>query len=382
MRRIVASLAVAVACARSAHAQPATRMVGRVAWTTADSKDGSLGRAAPFAVDASGRVYVPDPTESVVDVFAADGTFKGKIGRKGGGPGEFNENCCAVIDPKGRLWVRDMGARRYVVFSLSASNANAMPKATPQFVVKMPHFDQGMWLSLSFDAQGNLLDRGAKPGGSDPMKRKDAIFVVDSAGRILRTIDIPPQLTNVSQHLEIPYTVPNGKGVYFYYPPYAAHKLTAHGPSGEFVTAGSGKYEVNWYAPDGRVRRVLRQNVQGPSLTPSEQVTARADLDTTAAQAKKSVAALPFGVPARKPPLNALQFDLEGRLWVRRSVAGGAPAEFDVYRKDGTLAFVAVWPKLNGLKFYGAARGTSAWAVAEGEDDVPYIVKVEFARGK
>ena len=257
-----------------------------------------------------------------------------------------------------------------------------MPKATPKFVVKMPHFDQGMWLALSFDAQGNLLDRAAKPGGSDPMKRQDAIFVVDSAGRVLRTIDIPQQLKNVSQRLEIPYTVPNGKGVYFYYPPYAAYKLTAHSPTGEFVTAGSGKYEVSWYAPDGRVRRVLRQNVEGPSLTPAERVTARADLDSTAARAKKSVAALPFGVPARKPPLNDLQFDLEGRLWVRRSVAGGTPAEFDVYTKDGTLAFVALWPKLNGLIFYGAARGTSAWAVAEGEDDVPYIVKVQFARAK
>lgn len=119
----------------------------------------------------------------------------------------------------------------------------------------------------------------------------------------------------------------NGKGVYFYYPPYAAYQLTAHSPSGEFVTAGSGKYEVNWYALDGSVRRVLRRvlrrSVDGPLLTAAERVTARADLDTTAAQAKQSVAALPFGVPARKPPLNDLQFDLEGGLWVRRSVTGG-----------------------------------------------------------
>lgn len=53
-----------------------------------------------------------------------------------------------------------------------------------------------------------------------------------------------------------------------------------------------------------------------------------------------------------------------------------------MYSKDGTLAFVAVWPKLKELGFYGGARGTSAWAVAEDEDDVPYIVKVEFARGR
>jgi len=73
------------------------------------------------------------------------------------------DGCCAVIDPQGRLWSRDVGGRRYVVFSLEASSATAMPKAKPQLVVKLPNFDERHWIALSFDADVHVLDRGAPP---------------------------------------------------------------------------------------------------------------------------------------------------------------------------------------------------------------------------
>jgi len=51
--------------------------------------------------------------------------------------------------------------------------------------------------------------------------------MLDTAGRVLRTADIPAQVANISARHEIPYTLQGGFGVRYYYPPFAAYPLMA-----------------------------------------------------------------------------------------------------------------------------------------------------------
>ena len=93
----------------------------------------------------------------------------------------------------------------------------------------------------------------------------------------------------------------------------------------------------------------------------------------------------PDGVAARwdtvappPMPLNDLGFDLEGRLWVQRSVAPAAPCEADLYARDGKLIATVTWPA--NIRFFGwAVRGRTGIGLQVDEDGVQRVVRVQFA---
>ncbi|MGH7709963.1 MAG: 6-bladed beta-propeller, partial [Gemmatimonadaceae bacterium] len=59
-----------------------------------------LGEIFGLAVDKNGDVYVADISNAVVLVFGRDGKFRGTVGRKGRGPGEFGAPTGIVIDER------------------------------------------------------------------------------------------------------------------------------------------------------------------------------------------------------------------------------------------------------------------------------------------
>jgi DNA-binding beta-propeller fold protein YncE len=60
-----------------------------------------------IAVDAAGKIYVPDAGNNRIQRFDADGTPLGPIGTVGTGPGEFDFPCDVEIDNVGALYVAD-----------------------------------------------------------------------------------------------------------------------------------------------------------------------------------------------------------------------------------------------------------------------------------
>lgn len=71
-------------------------------------------------------------------------------------------------------------------------------------------------------------------------------------------------------------------------------------------------------------------------------------------------------------------FDAEGRLWVQRSVADGAPNEADVYDHDGALVEVVQWPA--GISLHlGTFRDSVAYGIRSGgADDVDRVVRLRL----
>ena len=68
-----------------------------------------LGEVFGLAVDKVGDVYVADISNAIIVVFGRDGKFRGTVGRKGRGPGEFQAPTGIAIDNRNdRLWVRDL----------------------------------------------------------------------------------------------------------------------------------------------------------------------------------------------------------------------------------------------------------------------------------
>jgi len=65
-----------------------------------------------FTVDARDNVYIEDDSDMVIKVFDPQGKYLRTIGRKGNGPGEFENIGYLFILPDGRLMVTDYGNRR------------------------------------------------------------------------------------------------------------------------------------------------------------------------------------------------------------------------------------------------------------------------------
>ena len=82
-------------------------------------------------------------------------------------------------------------------------------------------------------------------------------------------------------------------------------------------------------------------------------------------------------LPNRKMPLQALGFDLDGRLWVERSVVDGQPGEADVYDRNGQWSAIMQWPAGVTMRYW-TVRGRTGLAVAEDEDGVQRVVRVQF----
>jgi uncharacterized protein (TIGR03382 family) len=84
---------------------------------------GTFGQASgqfrlPFSAVVGGnyRIYIVDYYNNRVLVFDPSGKFIRKIGKKGGGPGEFMAPTAMTINSDGNIVVNDIGRGGYSIF--------------------------------------------------------------------------------------------------------------------------------------------------------------------------------------------------------------------------------------------------------------------------
>lgn len=354
--------------------------IGNLAWVSSERADAPLSQIERLTVDAKQRVFAPDFKESAVFVYGADGVFLKKIGRKGSGPGEFDRGCCAAIDGHGRLWIKDTGNSRYVVFTVT--DAGTSVDAKPAFVVPVPHSDRNWGPRLWFDAKDHMISIGHATDANNPDKRVVKRFIADTTGQVLQTIEELPQTEDVTKPVEFRSVDGPNTSVEYLYQPFGAGALRADGPNGTFALAGAGKYSVRWFSPTGELLHTLVQDVSGPELSAQDRLAGDSSLLQIARQGHTTVAQLPFKLPERRPPLYNIFFDADGRLWVQRTTLKGQVQNADVYATDGSLAFHAAWPAGIAIANNGFVRGHTAWGVQLDENDVPHIVRMEFNGGR
>lgn len=369
---------VGLLSAESARAQAVPTMTAKIMWQSVDRDEAPLSSLAQIAVDAKQRSFVADHKENAIFVFDANGAYLKKFSRSGSGPGEFRDTCCMAFDAKGRLWVQDLAGARFVVFAMTDSGKSVSVK--PAFVVHLPHTDTNYGTPLSFDAKGNVTSVGHVSDPDDPKRRLAKRFIVDSTGKVLRSTLEVLQTENITPPFL--YEVKSQGSTFYLYQPYGADPLRADGFNGTYAIAGSGKYSVRWYAPTGALLSTISRDVSGPTLSSQERVHGDSLLVAMAKRSQTTVSGLPFGLPNRKPPLSAMFIDHDGRLWVQRTTAIGAPREADVYAPTGAQVFRAVWPENVRLASSGYIHGNSAWGVILDSDDVPHVVRLDFTAAK
>ena len=159
---LLATLAIS-GTAGAGFAQEVIELPGEDRWLEADFEEvyrvgsalgeaweefGTIGRVG---FDDAGNLYVFDRLAARVVVVNPDGGFVREFGRRGEGPGEFQEALDMVIMSDGRVVIADMGHRAYHIFA---------PGGDLERMVRMG--DAAQVRQMYPEAGGESLVRGAK----------------------------------------------------------------------------------------------------------------------------------------------------------------------------------------------------------------------------
>ncbi len=341
-----------------------------------------LSRVSDVGVDGSGRIFVGQPQEHVVRVFSGDGRALNTIGRRGSGPGEFQD----VGDLGWRgdtLWVRDQRSNRLSFFTgggeflRSVEFRESYPERSASLMPGVPAAD------------GNLLIRPSAPvqliGSTIPSL---PVLLASRSGRVRRVLaDLP--LRNAVATIsfggsggssgpqpfsDAPLWTPaaDGRSIWVIERPAATttpahfhlHRITLDGD-----TAISKRYR---YAPRPLPRAqadsVIRGHVERLSAGPAR--------GQPPAAVERWVREAMF-LPPNAPPVNRAVAGSDGSLWLRTDNGPATQAVWYVFDRQGTLQSMVSVPR--GLTLHRASA-RQVWGVIEDDLGVPYVVRYRIGR--
>lgn len=328
-----------------------------------------FGRVEGLALGPRDRIYVADALFGTVRVYSPAGDFLFMLGRRGEGPREFVQGPCGIaIDASGVLWMISpswyMSSPR--VFRARVGDREGVPDLEQIPVRNM----RSMGCDVpAYDSTGILAV-------TQLFQDRTRVTVDTGTGEEVERVSIPgPEDMLALGWLTVPGMTVSGEQVDFLVEPpvYGSIPLVAFSADRRAAAAVSTMYDVQFYDAAGRETVSVVRDEIGPGLTREERDEVRAILDSTRVH---------FGhpyteIPERKPPLRAMWFDRDGRLWLERHLENPRKRAADVYGKQGESLFRAEWPLDISLEL-GAIRGRTALGVQTDELGVHRVVRLSF----
>lgn len=318
-----------------------------------------------LAVDAKGRIYVCDASESNIKVFSARGLFEFAIGRKGEGPAEFRGPQNIAFSSEGLLWVADNTNRRISILS-PVTPSGKLVRTIP---IKSTY---GSTDRIHWDKSGNVMSAVLAVQSNPTLPMRAVRTFLNSAGDVVRSDTAP--LTSPDSVDDWVFSA-NG-GVARYIKPFSARRLAAFGGGGLAAYATSTVYAVRIVDSFGKQLALIKRSVSPVRMKPVD--TDKFDLvrQRVAKQSRQPESALGTA-PNVKPPIERMWFDEDGRLWVERSVSASDPHVADLYSQDGRWLAIRTWPSHVMLNL-GAIRGNAGVGVATNSEGLESVVRLTW----
>lgn len=293
------------------------------------------------AMDGEGRTYVVDEPPVAIKVFDSTGTFVRTIGRNGEGPGEYRQPRIAIH--RGEVYVEDSRLRRISVFDTSGtfirsfraeSNAGGSDGLgvddSSRIWLRIYHPDppDEVFTFVRFDTMGTLLDTVRLRQWHDP-----AVWVVEQGGG------------------RATYSIPGGP-----------REVVTVTPSGAMLRGWSGTYTLavqpsladttllisrDWAPvriPEAeRVERFQQFSGRMSKFLPPDIVKASFHL---------------YDMPTERPPMQDLDEDPAGRIWVHTASVDTTSSYYDVFNPSGIWqgSIRAPWRASAAVVWRGADR--------------------------
>lgn len=337
-----------------------------------------FGDVAGLAVGPEGDIYVYDRQVPALRRYAPDGTYRTTLGRRGGGPGEYeNSDGGLAVLGDGRVVLRDPGNARFSVWGPDDAFLESWPArggtftATPIFPVR----DGGFYNPVFGGGLPTRLVRHGPDGSpGDTLPPPD------------RGVDTPilsARGPSISYQMSVPF---------------APRAIWTFHPDGHFISAVTDRYQVDLLRPEQPVLRIEREAAPVP-VTREERSAEEEAMRQRMRQADPSWRWDGPSIPGTKPYMQALFAGEDGRIWVRlhrpgerqpddEPAPGGGPPPpptfrepvvFDVFEGDGR--YLGRVPTPEGFSVFPRPifRGDTIWAVERDDLGVQYLVRYRIA---
>jgi len=312
--------------------------------TYGDTKDVLVGDISSVAVTSSGRVFVGNSDKGLFYVYAPDGTFLSRLGKKGRGPGEFTRFWNPAVTDH-TLYVYDPYLHRISLFStdslrvINTLNLGAANQATNKTLRRFGLHYVYPWTDGTFLAE--FSPNHITKMNPDSLSQK--FFLINASGKIIsHQIFEEKGLSGSMGFLSVRFGG-RQQGAPFKFAP---RSLMAISPDHHIVAAWSADFLIKEYNPEGHYLQALYYAFKKVSLSEEEAIKRQEDRPEYFQKVLRHAE-----IPPTWPALNALKVDNKGRLWVATIVKNMNVYQWWVLnRKKGQLLARFTWPRAKPIK--------------------------------
>jgi len=285
-----------------------------------------FGMVQQILVDDEHNSYVLDQQLQEIKVFDAKGEYLRTIGRKGEGPGEFNNPNAFFFLPQDRIGVSQMMPGRIAVLDEQGQGLDDFP---------IPG-DTGFTFVMQVESTG---DRVVMKEMTSSLGKGDAHTTIRLLG-----LDSQGEQLVVYGEQSKPLEMSGGR-VRLNVSDIGLAREWTIGPEGlVYLTNGFTGYRIEVYGLDGKLERVIEREYE-PLPYSKKEIARRRKI---AKEQESSGLSVDVKTPDNKPDIQGLFVRPSGELWVRtsRSVGeDGSLGSFDVFDAEGHFQYL-VWPQL------------------------------------
>ena len=330
--------------------------------------DYDFGEVRAAARMRSGQIAIADGKTSEIRFYDSTGTFLRRIGRKGQGPGEFQEIGLLWSTPEDSLLVYDLVSRRLSTFDSSGTFVHQADLAKQGFLQPAGRLADGVIVAIGF-----VFDPGS--------------FGETASRPPLPVLLIPPDSTPADTLGPFPgiemYAVtvnfggrsfPNPMQVQF------GHMTSVAGRDDRIYVGDNARYEIAQYGPDRHLIRLIRATAPEVAVTQQMREAQQArNLEQMAENSERIPAPLREQVEGwitsaryaeQLPPYQQIRLDQDGNLWVQHYGMPDGPQHHTVFDSAGVVRARLVLPAGMQLLELG-----SDYILGSGEDadGLPYV---------
>lgn len=325
-----------------------------------------------YVVSKDGTLWALDFKDQVIRRFDGSGKALSSIGRKGSGPGELRNANGMLIRRDGSIWLNDPGNGRLTVFAPDG-------KFLQQHLIAIRGYGYrwGAWLDHS---TGELIDpfMNQSPGGAWRMDWRRW----SPSAAVRDTFPMPGCGSgNIAPGMSIRAETKGKGNRYSTYPFATGGGSAADGFGGVWCADPSSTFVA--LVRIGRNDTLAQTRVELSRLP-----VGKAERAAAVAGIEKQIAAYatndfdPAKIPSTKSAIAQLAVDDDGRLWIQHAEKYGDPSvTFDIHDKTGKhlgRLHIPHRPAMEGLPI--RARGSDLWIALRDDDDVVGIARYRIAR--
>lgn len=328
--------------------------------------DVETGGAQEFArirgiiADAQGNIYVADSRTFNIRVFDERGRLLRTIGRKGQGPGEF-ENLQSIG------WLGDS------LVTMDGSNSRiGLMTTTGEWQGQRPFGRiSGSGVRFTQTAPDELYSFASVRQGDRGVRA----YVRQTHQGEADTILAPPDPNQSSQTVTCSYS----GGITFFSVSFASSSVKQPAPNVQRLDYLSGEYRLHFVKMPADTVRIIQRDLAPLAVTDEEwaREEARFHAEFDKLPLIKTCNAGGPTRPAAKAMIVGVVFDDQGRMWVERRTQSGFA--FDVFNPEGRLLAELVAPeRLQDIQPY--VRGDRLYLATTDSLDVPYVKTYQIMR--